>query len=76
MTSHFLVELFLGRDDLQKMSLFEERCVDGYLREKDTLLHATQEEKIRVIGDRCDYFLNNYKRQGKGNLAISIYTVY
>lgn len=58
------------------MSLFEERCVDGYLREKDTLLHATQEEKIRVIGDRCDYSLNNYKGQGKGNLAISIYTVY
>ena len=38
--------------DLQKLTLFEERCVDLYLREKDTLLHATQEEKIKVIGDR------------------------
>ena len=47
-----LLELFLEKDDLQKLSMFEERCVDGYLREKDTLLHATQEEKIKVIGER------------------------
>ena len=47
-----LPELFLEKDDLQKLTMFEERCVDGYLREKDTLLHATQEEKIRVIGDK------------------------
>lgn len=45
-------ELSLNDSDLQKLTLFEERCVDGYLREKDTLLHATQEEKIKVIGDR------------------------
>ena len=45
-------ELSLKESDLQKLTLFEERCVDGYLREKDTLLHATQEEKIKVIGDR------------------------
>ena len=48
----FLAELFLEIDDLQKLMMFEERCVDCYLREKDTLRHATQEEKIRVMGDR------------------------
>ena len=47
-----LVELFLETNDLQKIMMFEERCVDSYLREKDTLLHASQEEKIRVMGDR------------------------
>ena len=47
-----LSELFLDEDKLQKLTMFEERCVDGYLREKDTLLHATQEEKVKVIGDR------------------------
>ena len=36
------------------MKVFEERCVDDYIREKDTLLHASQEEKIRLIGDRYD----------------------
>ena len=46
------VELFLETNDLQKLMMFEERCVDSYLREKDTLLHASQEEKIRVMGDR------------------------
>ena len=47
-----LAELFLEMNDLQKIMMFEERCVDSYLREKDTLLHASQEEKIRVMGDR------------------------
>jgi len=37
-----------------EMKVFEERCVDDYIREKDTLLHASQEEKIRVIGDRME----------------------
>ena len=34
------------------MNVFEERCADDYLRQKNTLLCSTQEEKIRVIGDR------------------------
>lgn len=48
----YFSERSLKDSELQKLTLFEERCVDGYLREKDTLLHATQEEKIKVIGDR------------------------
>ena len=60
-----LPELFLEEDDLQKLTMFEERCVDGYLREKDTLLHATQEEKIRVIGDR--YGIGRWRRGGEGD---------
>ena len=47
-----VTELFLETNDLQKLMMFEERCVDSYLREKDTLLHATQEEQMRVMGDR------------------------
>ena len=47
-----VAELFLETNDLQKLMMFEERCVDSYLREKDTLLHATQEEQMRVMGDR------------------------
>ena len=47
-----VAERFLETNDLQKLMMFEERCVDSYLREKDTLLHATQEEQMRVMGDR------------------------
>jgi len=35
-----------------KMRELEERCVDDFLIEKDTLLHTSQEEKIKVIGER------------------------
>ena len=34
------------------MKIFEERCVDEYLRKKNSVLRATQEERIRVINDR------------------------
>ncbi|CAH3032489.1 unnamed protein product, partial [Porites lobata] len=39
------------------MKIFEERCVDEYLREKNALLRATQEEQIRVINDRYAFIL-------------------
>ena len=35
-----------------KLRELEERCVDDFLIEKDTLLHTSQEEKIKVIGER------------------------
>lgn len=52
--SSYGLKLFLETNDLQKLMMFEERCVDSYLREKDTLLHATQEEQMRVMGDRME----------------------
>lgn len=53
-TSSYGLKRFLETNDLQKLMMFEERCVDSYLREKDTLLHATQEEQMRVMGDRME----------------------
>ncbi|XP_074627353.1 transient receptor potential cation channel subfamily M member-like 2 isoform X1 [Acropora palmata] len=53
-THRYGLKRSLKDSELQKLTLFEERCVDGYLREKDTLLHATQEEKIKIIGDRME----------------------
>ena len=44
--------LSLGNSYDNSMKIFEERCVDEYLREKNALLRATQEEQIRVINDR------------------------
>lgn len=32
--------------------LFEEQCTESYLQQKDTLFHATPEERVRAIGTR------------------------
>ena len=37
------------------MRNFEELCMEKYLREKKSVLLATQEEQIRVIKDRYNY---------------------
>lgn len=47
------VELFLERQDVHKLMLFEEQCTESYLQQKDTLFHATPEERVRAIGSRC-----------------------
>lgn len=47
-----IVELFLERQDVHKLMLFEEQCAESYLQQKDTLFHATPEERVRVIGFR------------------------
>lgn len=46
------VELFLERQDVHKLMLFEEQCTESYLQQKDTLFHATPEERVRAIGFR------------------------
>ena len=45
-------ELFLERQDVHKLMLFEEQCTESYLQQKDTLFHATPEERVRAIGFR------------------------
>ena len=32
--------------------LFEEQCADVYMSNRDTLFHATHEERIRALGSR------------------------
>ncbi|KAJ7363533.1 Transient receptor putative cation channel sub M member 7 [Desmophyllum pertusum] len=69
--SSFGLKLFLEMDDLQKLMMFEERCVDCYLREKDTLRHATQEEKIRVMGDRMESVSCQFQDMYKESISQS-----
>ncbi|KAJ7375644.1 Transient receptor putative cation channel sub M member 7, partial [Desmophyllum pertusum] len=69
--SSFGLKLFLETDDLQKLMMFEERCVDCYLREKDTLRHATQEEKIRVMGDRMESVSCQFQDMYKESISQS-----
>lgn len=42
--------------------LFEEQCAESYLQQKDTLFHATPEERVRVIGFRVES-INNHMRE-------------
>ena len=48
----YLTELFLEKQDVHKLMLFEEQCTESYLQQKDTLFHATPEERVRAIGTR------------------------
>ena len=51
-SSSFVFYLSLGDSYDNKLKIFEQRCVDEYLREKNALLRDTQEGHIRVIYDR------------------------
>ncbi|XP_057301332.1 transient receptor potential cation channel subfamily M member 7-like [Hydractinia symbiolongicarpus] len=45
---------FLHDGELHDLMLFEERCLASYLRKRDTILLATQEEKLKMISERVD----------------------
>jgi hypothetical protein len=48
----FSVELFLTKDELNKLMLFEEQCTESYLQKKAKVLSATQEERVKGIAER------------------------
>jgi len=45
-------ELFLNKDELYKLMLFEEQCAESYLQKRAKMFHSTQEERVRGIADR------------------------
>lgn len=45
-------ELFLSENDVQNIYDFEEECVEGYFREKETQLHMSTEEQVRFTTER------------------------
>ena len=45
-------ELFLSRDDTEKVHDFEEECMEDFFREKENKFQSSSEERIRVINDR------------------------
>lgn len=50
----FISELFLSESDVQNIYDFEEECVEGYFREKETQLHMSTEEQVRFTTERYD----------------------
>lgn len=56
------LNLFLEKQDVHKLMIFEEQCTESYLRQKDTLFHATSEERVRAIGSRVEW-INNHLRE-------------
>ena len=48
------LKLFLNSDDLERLYDFEEECMEGLAREKDTKLQMSTEERVRVINERLD----------------------
>ncbi|XP_031570497.1 transient receptor potential cation channel subfamily M member 3-like [Actinia tenebrosa] len=48
------LKLFLTKDELNKLMLFEEQCTESYLQKKAKVFSATQEERVKGISDRVD----------------------
>lgn len=61
------LKLFLERQDVHKLMLFEEQCTESYLQQKDTLFHATSEERVRAIGSRVESINTHLKESTREN---------
>ncbi|CAL1279991.1 unnamed protein product, partial [Larinioides sclopetarius] len=48
------LKLFLSENDVQNIYDFEEECVEGYFREKETQLHMSTEEQVRFTTERVE----------------------
>ncbi|XP_071043115.1 transient receptor potential cation channel trpm-like [Parasteatoda tepidariorum] len=48
------LKLFLSESDVQNIYDFEEECVEGYFREKETELHMSTEEQVRFTTERVE----------------------
>ncbi|GFV05721.1 transient receptor potential cation channel trpm [Trichonephila clavipes] len=48
------LKLFLSESDVQNIYDFEEECVEGYFREKETQLHMSTEEQVRFTTERVE----------------------
>jgi len=55
------LKLFLEEEDMERLYDFEEECVEGYFREKDTKLQLSTEERIKTTTERVSqkYFFSN-----------------
>ncbi|XP_073244598.1 transient receptor potential cation channel subfamily M member-like 2 isoform X3 [Porites lutea] len=61
------LKLFLEKQDVHKLMLFEEQCTESYLQQKDTLFHATPEERVRVIGTRVEVINSHLRETSREN---------
>ena len=48
------LKLFLDKDDLERLYDFEEESMEGLVRERETQVHLSTEERVRLIGERLD----------------------
>lgn len=48
------LKLFLDSEDLERLYDFEEECVEGYFREKETKLQMSIEERIKQTAERAE----------------------
>jgi hypothetical protein len=48
------LKLFLDKDSLERLNDFEEESMEGLVREREVKHNQTNEERIRLIGQRLD----------------------
>lgn len=49
------LKLFLDSEDLERLYDFEEECVEGYFREKESKLQQSTDERIKQTTDKVDH---------------------
>lgn len=47
-----IIEFFPTHEESHNLVLFEEECLSRYLRNQDTVMLSTQDEKLRMISER------------------------
>merc|ERR1740128_317250 len=55
------LKLFLDTDDLERLYDFEEESMEGLVRERETKLQLSTEERVRMIGQRLDAISHKFE---------------
>lgn len=72
------LKLFLDKDDLEQLYDFEEECVEGYFREKESRLQMSTEERIKQTADRTENIqqkvedINQKENNQNSSIQVSI----
>ncbi|CAG2058672.1 unnamed protein product [Timema podura] len=71
------LKLFLDSDDLERLYDFEEECVEGYFREKETKLHMSNDERIKITTERVENMTQKVEdiNQKENNQSSSLQSV-
>ncbi|XP_048577809.1 transient receptor potential cation channel subfamily M member 7 isoform X2 [Nematostella vectensis] len=63
------LKLFLNKEELQKLMMFEEHCMYMFLHHKDTLFNATSEERVRLMGNRIESVISQLEELDKDSFT-------
>ena len=66
------LKLFLSKNDLERMYDFEEESMEGLVRERETAVHLSTEDRVRLIGERLDRMVSKMEDAQQKQVAEMI----